>query len=449
MSDVASDLPPELRTGVPGPVGARLVETLAASECPALTTRRARRSERSGASHDPIVWSRASGINVWDADGNRYVDMTAGFGAASIGHSHPAVLAAITAQSARLWHALGDVHPSDVKLQLLQKLAGMAPFADARVMLGLGGSDAVTAALKTAVLATGKAGVLAFEGGYHGLDYAPLAACGYREAFRAPFAAQLNPHVRFAPYPRAHTNVSDAVQAVVRVWDGAGRTGAEIGAVLVEPVLGRGGIVVPPAGFLAALGELCAARGALLIADEVQTGLGRAGATFRSVADGAQPDLVCLGKALGGGLAISACLGPERVMRAWGDPDGEAMHTGTFFGQPLACAAALATLDVIERERLAEAAARKGATWMRALTALGGRHRCVREVRGTGLLVGVELERDGHTLAAVRALLERGYIALVAGSDGRTLSLTPPLTMTEARLQEFVHALDASLGASA
>lgn len=448
MSDVASDLPPEVRTSVPGPIGARLVETLAATESPALTTRRARRSERSGAPHDPIVWSRASGINVWDADGNRYVDMTAGFGVASIGHAHPAVLAAIAAQSERLLHALGDVHPSDVKLRLLERLARLAPFDDARVMLGLSGSDAVTAALKTAVLATGRPGVLAFEGGYHGLDYAPLAACGYREGFRAPFAAQLNPHVRFAPYPRARTRVDDAVHAVARMWDAAG-PGADIGAVLVEPVLGRGGVIVPPPGFLAALGELCAGRGALLIADEVQTGLGRTGATWRSIADGARPDLVCVGKALGGGLAISACLGPERVMRAWGDPAGEAIHTGTFFGQPLACAAALATLDVIEHERLDEVATRKGATWMRTLAALAERHPCVREVRGTGLLLGVELDRDGRALAVMRALLERGYIALVAGSDGRTLSLTPPLTITDARREQFVRALDASLEATA
>lgn len=448
MNDVASDLPPEVRTGVPGPIGARLVETLAATESPALTTRRARRRERSGASHDPIVWSRASGINVWDADDNRYVDLTAGFGVASIGHAHPAVVTAITAQSTRLLHALGDVHPSDVKVQLLERLARLAPFGDARVILGLSGSDAVTTALKTAVLATGRPGVIAFEGGYHGLDYAPLAACGYREAFRAPFAAQLNPHVRFAPYPRAHTSVRDALHAVTRAWDAPGH-GADIGAVLVEPVLGRGGVIVPPTGFLAALGELCAARGALLIADEVQTGLGRAGARWRSVADGARPDLVCVGKALGGGLAISACLGSERVMRAWGDPAGEALHTGTFFGQPLACAAALATLDVLEHEQLDEVAARKGVTWMRALAALAARHACVREVRGAGLLLGVELDRDTRALTVMRALLERGYLVLVAGSDGRTLSLTPPLTITDARLDEFVRALDASLEATA
>jgi 4-aminobutyrate aminotransferase/(S)-3-amino-2-methylpropionate transaminase len=444
-----SNLPPEVRGPVPGARGAELVEALATSECPALTTRRARRSEHSRVAHDPIVWTRASGINVWDADDNRYVDMTAGFGAAAVGHSHPEVLAAIAAQSERLLHALGDVHPSDVKVRLLQRLARLSPFDDARVILGLSGSDAVTAALKTAVLATGRPGILAFEGGYHGLGYGPLAACGYHEGFRAPFASQLNPHVRFAPYPRTGTDVGEAVRETARAWDVALRDRTEIGAVLVEAVLGRGGIVVPPPGFLRALGELARARGALLIADEIQTGLGRAGAWFRSTADGAAPDLVCLGKALGGGLAISACIGPERVMRAWGDPAGEAIHTGTFFGQPLACAAALATLDVMEREALATAAADKGRAFQAMLAGLRAHHACVREVRGAGLMVGVELDGSARALAVVRALLERGYIALVAGTNGCTVSLTAPLTISETRLTEFVHALDATLEATA
>lgn len=445
MQDEENQLPPRMRTAVPGPEGARLIETLARTECPALTTRRARRREASGASHDPIVWARASGIHVWDVDDNRYIDLTAGFGVASVGHSHPHVLHAIHAQSSRLWHALGDVHPSDVKVRLLERLAALAPFLDARAILGLSGADAVAAALKTAVLATRKPGILAFEGGYHGLEHGPLATCGYREAFRAPFQAQLNPHVRFAPYPRASTDVDEAIRMVEHTWESAEADGVAIGAVLIEPVLGRGGVVVPPSGFLARLASSCAARGALLIADEVQTGLGRTGAMFRSAAEGAVPDLVCLGKALGGGLAISACVGPERVMRAWGDPHSEAIHTGTFFGQPVACAAALATLEVLARDNLAQAAREKGNAWRESLQGLTERHRSVREVRGVGLLVGVELDDAGRALAVVRGLLERGFIALVAGSNGRTLSFTPPLTIASERLADATRALDETL----
>jgi 4-aminobutyrate aminotransferase-like enzyme len=437
--ETQSQLAPSVRAPLPAERGRQLVEALARTECPALTTRRARRSEISGAAHDPIVWTRARGVNVWDADDNRYLDLSAGFGAAAIGHGHAEVVKAVQDQTGRLMHALGDVHPSDVKVALLERLAALAPFAEARVMLGLSGSDAVTAALKTAALYTRRPGVLAFEGGYHGLGYGPLAACGYSEKLRTPFAAQLNPHVVFAPYPDAQTPLSAALTEVERVWQGRD----EIGAVLIEPVLGRGGVVVPPPGFLAGLSSLCERRGALLIADEVLTGLGRTGALLRSTAEGAQPDLLCLGKALGGGLPMSACLGRAEVMAAWGEPASEALHTGTFFGNPLACAAALATLDVIKQQDLCARAERVGA-WLlsRLRTRVGKR---VQAVRGVGLLVGVELASRAQGLQLVRALLERGYIALPAASDARVLSLTPPLTIAEELLEGFLDALSDAL----
>jgi 4-aminobutyrate aminotransferase/(S)-3-amino-2-methylpropionate transaminase len=189
--------------GFPGPRSRAATDQLAQTECPALTTRRARRGERSGAPQDPIVWARARGANVEDVDGNVFVDLSAGFGAASIGHSHPRLLERVRAQSERLIQALGDLHPSDVKIALLGRLTQLVAFPS-RVMLGLSGADAVEAALKTAMLFTGKPGVVAFEGGYHGLSHGPLAACGYSAEFRTPFAPQLNPHVAFAWYrPRA------------------------------------------------------------------------------------------------------------------------------------------------------------------------------------------------------------------------------------------------------
>jgi 4-aminobutyrate aminotransferase / (S)-3-amino-2-methylpropionate transaminase / 5-aminovalerate transaminase len=208
------DLLPAVSAPLPGALGTRLVEQLASSECPALTQRRARRSERSGAAQDPIVWAEARASNVVDADGNRFVDLSAGFGAAAIGHAHPRVVQAVQAQTARLMHALGDLQPSDVKVALLTRLAQLAPFDNARVMLGLSGADAVEAALKSALLFTKKPGVLAFLGGYHGLSHGPLAACGYSEAFRAPFAAQLNPHVVFAPYPGASVPLTASLAAI-------------------------------------------------------------------------------------------------------------------------------------------------------------------------------------------------------------------------------------------
>lgn len=419
---------------LPAARGRQWVERLAQTECPALTARRARRAERSGAPQDPIVWTRTQGVNVWDADDNRYVDLSASFGAAILGHCPPPVLDALAAQSRQALHALGDLHPSDVKIELLERLCALAPWQPARAMLGLSGSDAVTAALKTAALHTGRPGVLAFEGGYHGLDYGPLAACGYNERFRTPFAAQLNPFVRFAAYPGPEQSLQSALAAIEPLL-----SDPNLGAVLVEPMLGRGGMLPPPAGFLQALCELCSRHGMLLIADEVLTGLGRSGAMLASVAAGARPDLICLGKALGGGLPVSACIGRLEVMAAWGDPDSEALHTGTFFGNPLGCATARATLDTLAADSLCERASALGAWFQAELkAALGAR---VRAVRGSGLMIGIELLPATHGLAVVRGLLERGYIAIPARADAGVLSLTPPLTIARELLHAFIVSL--------
>jgi acetylornithine/succinyldiaminopimelate/putrescine aminotransferase len=399
---------------------------LARTECPAFTARRARRAEASGAPQDPIVWSAARGANVVDADGNVFVDLTSGFGVATIGHAHPRVVAAITAQSQKLLHALGDLHPSDVKIALLERLAAMAPFPHARVVLSQSGSDAVETALKTAVLATGRAGVLAFEGGYHGLSHGPLAACGYAPAFRAPFAEQLGRHVRFASWHES--DLDAALHAVDAAWSN------DVGAVLVEPLQGRGGCRPCAPGFLEALSLRCRERGALLVVDEILTGLGRCGTRWLSVELGATPDLLCLGKALGGGLPVSACLGRAEAMAAWGDPAGEAIHTGTFFGHPLGCAAALAALDVLEDDALDARTKAVGADFAAALRKATGR-----PVVGAGLLVGVRFERP--VLDLVARLLSRGYLTLPAGADARTLQLAPPLTIDEALLEGFVATL--------
>jgi 4-aminobutyrate aminotransferase/(S)-3-amino-2-methylpropionate transaminase len=438
------DLLPQVSAPLLGPRGASLVDALAASECPGLTARRARRAEVSGASHDPIVFHAARGTNVLDVDGNRYVDLVGGFGAALLGHAHPRIVDAVRAQSGRLLHALGDVYPSEEKVRLESRLAAMAPWR-ARVILGLSGADAVEAALKSARLATGRPGVLAFDGGYHGLSYGALAACGYKQSFRDPFEGQLNPAVRFAPYPdgdaRARARSLDAVEAALR--------DRSVGAVLVEPILGRGGVVVPPEGFLSRVGELTRAAGALLIVDEIYTGLGRVGPMFRSVADGATPDMICLGKALGGSLPVSACLLREEVAACWAGAQGEAIHTSTFLGNPLACAAALASLDVLEEPE----------TRLRIASAAGALHRALdrvafslpREeisVSGAGLLVGVSLRGGGaRVLALVRALLERGFLTLPGGPAAERITLTPPMTLTSAQADAFGNALRESLSA--
>ncbi|MFW2387154.1 MAG: aspartate aminotransferase family protein [Polyangiales bacterium] len=428
---------PAVRSPIPAAAGRAWVERLAASECPALTTRRKRREEQSGAPHDPIVWVEAEGSNVIDADGNRYVDLTSGFGVAFVGHRHPDIVAAVKRQADRLLHALGDLHPSDSKIELLERLCELGPWSEARAMLSMSGADAVTAALKTAVMATGKAGVVAFEGSYHGLNYGPLSVSGFSKRFREPFAAQLQPNVHFAAWPSADVGVKAALGSLPNDWGG-------IGALIVEPIQGRAGVRLPPPGFLKALGRLCRQHGALLIVDEIFTGVGRCGAWWRSVDDGIVPDLICVGKALGGGLPVSACIGSHDVMRAWGDPNRAAIHTGTFFGDPLGCAAALATIDLIDRDRLVDEAAKRGsaiAAKLRA-AALPG----VTEVRAAGMMLGLQLRERLDALRASRALLERGYLVLPAGADADVIQIAPAVTVTDSQIDGFVLALTQALG---
>ncbi len=408
-------LRPALVTPLPGPKSSAWIDRLAARECPAITARRARRAAALGAAaDDPIVWEQAEGANVLDVDGNILVDMTAGFGVASVGHRNPAVVAAGAAQLARLPHAMGDAFPDPVRIQLLERLAVLSGMD--RAILGSSGSDAVEAALKTARIATGRDGVLTFSGSYHGLSYGALSVTRYKaDDFRRPFAGQLGEHTIEADFGGDIPDLS------------------EIGAIIVEPIQGRGGVRVPPDGWLAALIDAAHAAGALVIFDEIYTGFGRTGrwlALQDPALRGRRPDLVCVGKGMAGGYPISACLGTAAAMDAWGASQGEALHTQTFLGNPVGCAMALACID--EVARLLPEVAAKGAGLRTALEASGLR------VRGAGLLLGVEIARS---LAVSRGLLQRGYIALPAGEHGEVLALTPPLMIDNDQLNGFLEAL--------
>ena len=242
--------------------------------------------------------------------------------------------------------------------------------------------------------------------------------------------------MHFAAWPRRGARIDAFLRTLPTDW-------SDVGAVIVEPIQGRAGVRLPPPGFLRALKRLCRASGALLIVDEVLTGIGRCGAWWRAVDDGVVPDLICAGKALGGGLPISACIGDREVMNAWGDPDKEAIHTGTFYGDPLGAAAALATLELIEREQWVKAAAERGSVFAQALRseALPG----VEEVRQVGMLLGMELRGQMRALKITRALLERGYLVLPAGIDASVIQIAPAITIADAQLEGFVAALRESL----
>lgn len=404
------------------------VDRLAAVECPAFTARRARHGESSGAAHDPLVWARAKEEFVWDADGRRFVDMTAGFGVMSLGHSPEPIRTAVEKQLGALWHALGDVHPSDKKIELMERLGALSPFEEPRVILGLSGSDAVDAALKTTQIVTGKPGVIAFEGAYHGLATGPLAVQGYKATMRAPFEATLNPHVVFLPFAQGENELTQLAATLDQLET------TQLGAVIVEPIQGRGGVNIPAHGFLETLRAFCTERQLLLICDEVLTGFGRTGSLWASVGAGIRPDLLCVGKALGGGLPISACIGPHALMKHWGEPTSEALHTGTFFGNPLACAAALAFIDTMEALDLVGIANERGKKLRAVLERVG-------LARGKGMMWALELDKVGIGIQFSQALRARGFIVLPNGADATGIQLTPPLNLSEDALALFEKAL--------
>ncbi len=421
-------LPPRVAQ-VPGPRSRALTLRLAAVESPAFEARREAREARSGEDQGAIVYDEAHGDNVRDADGNVFVDLTAGFGALALGHTPEVLGAALVRELARLPLALGDVYAAESKVLACERIAQLFPQPGARVMLGSSGADAVTAAMKTVELHSGRAGLVAFRGAYHGLSHGPLAACGLSPAFREPFAASLSKHVQFAPFPASDSHL-DASLSAVRSMLAAGA----VGGVLVEPLLGRGGCVAPPAAFLPELRRLCDEAGALLVVDEIWTGLGRSGAWLASAPVAA--DVICFGKALGGGFPVSACVGRADVMAAWGAHGGTLIHTATHFGSPLAAVAALKTLEQIAEHDLPSRALRVGNAFMAKLRAAGF------EVQGRGLMVGVRV--GPGALAVARRLLRAGYIVLTGGSSGDVLTLSPALTVNESLLEGFVGALAAA-----
>jgi len=414
---------PHLVTAVPGPCSQALAQTLSRYESPNVTYL---------APDFPVFWDSAQGCLIRDVDGNTFLDVTSAFGVASVGHSHPDVVQAVQTQAAKLLHSMGDVHPSAVKPALCERIAEMVPIPNAQVILGQNGSDAVEAALKTALLATGRPGVLAFDGGYHGLSYGALAATA-RPDFRAPFQSPLGQFTTHLPFGCE----LDAVDAALQ--------GVPIGAVLAEPIQGRGGIVVPPGGWLRGLREICTRRGVLLILDEIFTGWGRTGDWFACQHEGVVPDILCVGKALGGGLPLAACVASQSLMACWPKSTGEALHTSTFLGNPLACAAALAALHVLERDELPARARQVGAHFAAGLTALQDAHPTrVRAMRGRGLMLGLELDTPATALTLVPDALARGLILLPAG-DGRVLEFVPPLTISIAQIDWCLGVLDSLL----
>jgi 4-aminobutyrate aminotransferase-like enzyme len=318
-------------------------------------------------------------------------------------------------------------------------------------ILSSSGAEAVESALKTARLATEKPGVIAFRGAYHGLTYGTLGITD-RTEFSAPFRDQIPLTAVHLPFPdklRGPTE-EQALEALQSFLKKDGRAPAgPIGAILVEPVQGRGGIRIPLPIFLKELRGIAKRYGILLIADEIMTGFGRTGRTFAVEHSGVVPDLLCVGKALANGFPLSACVGLPEVMAAWPPSDGEAIHTSTFLGNPLGCAMALASLKELQSKHLAAKAAALGKWWKEELLRELGDHPRVGEIRGIGLMLGIEFVTDKKSLSPdpqwtghiVTNALKRGLIVLSGGIGRNVLTLTPPLTISKAQLQEATQTL--------
>jgi 4-aminobutyrate aminotransferase-like enzyme len=397
----------------------------------------------------PIVWERAKGVHVWDADGKKYLDLTAAFGVAAAGHANPNVVKAGQRQMTRLLHAMGDVHPHARKAELARELSRItferwsqnSKSMTGKTIFSNSGFEAVESALKTAILATQKRGVIAFTGAYHGLGYGALNAT-HRNFFRRPFQSQLREFGHFAPFPKTNRDLA-AVEFQIRHFSRRER----IGAILVEPIQARGGCNVPPDEFLPLLRKLCDEHGALLILDEIYTGFGRTGKWFACEHGGVTPDIICLGKALTGGFPLSACIGRADLMdAAWPASNGEAIHTSTFLGHPVGCVMALAQISEIEKLNLVERAARLGKFLLEELSRVK-RPKFKIEARGLGLMAGLELKlpdgkpATGAAIQTIKTLLHRGYILLPEGEQSNVISFTPPLTVTKSQLAKAAGAL--------
>ncbi len=365
----------------------------------------------------PAVMVKGRGATLWDVNGKEYIDCMGGYGVAIVGHCNPRVIDAVKTQVERLITCHSSYY-NDVRAQLLDRLVGIAPSNLKRVFFCNSGAESVEAALKIARKYTKRPEIVAMTGSYHGKTFGALSAT-WTQRYREPFQPLL-PEVKFTPFGEA-----EKVREVV-----LNRTAA----VIVEPVQGETGIKPAPDGFLQELREICDRNGSLLIFDEVQTGFGRTGRMWASEHWGVQPDVMCVSKSIAGGLPMGATLAREEVMAAMSIGD----HSNTFGGNPLSCAAALAVIDYILDEGLVERAAELGAVFKDGLKYLSEKYKVVREARGLGLMLALEMRFDIHDLLLNG--LKEGVVFLYSGRN--VLRFLPPLVITEEQIKCVLDVLD-------
>lgn len=359
-----------------------------------------------------LVITKGKGALVWDITGKKFIDCMAGYGTCLVGHSHPKVVEAIRNQAERLSSCHSSFY-NDARSELILRVSKIAPRGLSRVFLCNSGAESVECAIKTARKFTGKHEIIAMMRGFHGKTIGALSAT-WEAKYRSPFEPLL-PRVRFVPYGK-----------IDKVRDLAN---ADTAAILVEPIQGEGGVNPAPQGYLKQLRELTEEKGILLILDEIQTGWGRTGKLFACEHWDVNPDVMCLAKAGASGIPFGITLAKDDIMSAL--KVGE--HSSTFGGNPISCAAASATIDVIEEEKIPQKASDLGDYFRDALLRLAERHSIIREIRGLGLMIGVEMRFD--VLKILNAMLDNGVIILDAGVN--VLRFLPPAALTREQIDEI------------
>jgi 4-aminobutyrate aminotransferase len=438
---------PRIVTPYPGPEARRIIERMRAVEGA---------GPRTGGTDDPLVVAEAHGATLVDPDGNEFVDLAASFAAANVGHSHPEVVDAIRDQAGRMSH-VSSAFTSGPRVAFEETLLEIAPAGLDRVLLGLSGADANDTALRLARSYTGRREVIAFSGGYFGRSSGVIGLNG-KAVQRVRVARDADAHFLPYPYPYrwpigAPEEAGEQALALVRhaLEDPASGVGP-VAAIVVEPVQGNGGVVIPPDGFLHGLRELCDRHGVVLVFDEIQAGFGRTGRLWAAEHSGVVPDLMTVGKGIGGGMALSAVVGRQGFMGHW--PAGT--HTSTFMGNAVNLAAGRAAIEVMRRDRLWERSERIGAALRDSLAVLADSPQ-VGEVRGLGLFIGIELVTDdasrapdpARANAIRRAAFERGVLVGIAGHADNVLKICPPLTIDERLLDAAVSVLVESIKGAA
>jgi 4-aminobutyrate aminotransferase / (S)-3-amino-2-methylpropionate transaminase / 5-aminovalerate transaminase len=438
VSGMATTRSIRLQTDVPGPRSVQILERSARVVADPLSI------------YLPVVVAEGRGATLTDVDGNTFIDFAGGVGCLNVGHAHPRVVDAVQEQAARFLHTDFTIVPYEVYVTLAERLLAVAPFAGpAKAAFFNSGAEAVENAVKFARAYTKRPAVIAFEGGFHGRTMLAMTLTSKTHPYKAglgPFA----PEVYRVPFPNTYRGID--ARAALAALEAAFSTQVAretVAAIILEPVQGEGGFVVPPAEFVQGVREICDREGIVMIADEVQSGYGRTGKMFAIEHFGVEPDLITVAKSIAAGLPLSGVLGKAAIM----DAPGDGAVGGTYVGNPVAQAAALAVLDVFEDEGLVERAERIGETVRGRMTAWQERFPQIGDVRGLGAMLALELVRDPATKEPAPELAsrvaeeaaKRGLLLLKAGVHANCIRVLCPLVITDAELDEALGAWDEAL----